>query len=138
SVTGHHTADETRRAVLATARLLEELGHHVEEIPMPVGRQLINDFTLYWGCVSFMVVRFGGREMSPDFEPAQMDNLSKGLAAAYRARSGSTPQTLLSLRRCAYKYARVCRTHDVVLCPVLSHTTPRLGYLSPAQDYAQL
>ena len=28
--------------------------------------------------------------------------------------------------------------HEVVLSPVLSHTTPRLGYLAPTVDFADL
>ena len=32
-------------------------------------------------------------------------------------------------------YARVFEQYDLVLSPVLAHTTPRLGWLSPAQDF---
>ena len=46
-----------------------------------------------------------------------------------------TPLVIYRLRKSRDDYARVFRHYDVVLSPVLAHTTPELGYLSPAQDF---
>ena len=42
------------------------------------------------------------------------------------------------LRRSWREYARAFENYDVVLSPVLAHTTPKLGYLSPTQPFETL
>lgn len=138
SITSNPTDAETRAAITATANTLSGLGHTVEEVPMPVAPRFIDDFTLYWGFLSYVITRFGGRSMSPRFDASQVDRLSKGLAAMYRRNLASTPGMVYRLRRTAREYARAFASYDLVLSPVLAHTTPPLGYLSPAQDFDQL
>ncbi len=138
SVTGVPTDDETRKSVQATADLLDSLGHHVEEASLPVDATFMNDFRLYWGFLSFAVLTGGKRMFGPSFERTGTDNLSRGLDALYRKHLAQTPRMLYRLRRSANAYSRMFRNYDVVLSPVLSHTTPKIGYLSPAQDFDTL
>src|SRR5690606_36738358 len=67
-----------------------------------------------------------------------MDGLSRGLREMYVARWRSTPGVLRRLKRTRFAYAAAFRGLDVILSPVLAHTTPRLGHLSPAVPYATL
>ncbi|PTR25585.1 amidase [Rhodococcus sp. OK519] len=138
SVTGVPTDDETRKSVQATADLLDSLGHHVEEAALPVDTGFMNDFKLYWGFLSFAVLSGGKRMFGPSFDRAGTDNLSRGLDALYRRHLAQTPRMLYRLHRSARTYARMFQTYDVVLSPVVSHTTPKIGYLSPAQDFDTL
>lgn len=138
SVTAVPTDDETRKAVAATADLLDELGHHVEEASLPVGPAFMRDFKLYWGFLSFAILTSGKRMFGPTFDAAHTDNLSRGLDAMYRRHMVETPRMLYRLRHTARVYARMFQTYDVVLSPTLGHTTPKLGYLSPAQDFDTL
>ncbi|MDH6282257.1 amidase [Prescottella agglutinans] len=138
SVTGVPTDVETRDSVRSTADLLDKLGHHVEEATLPVGEEFMHDFKLYWGFLSFALLTGGKRMFGPTFDPAKTDNLSRGLDAMYRKRMIETPRMLYRMQRTARTYARMFQTYDVVLSPVLSHTTPKLGYLSPAQDFDTL
>lgn len=135
SVTGVPTDDETRKAVASTAELLDELGHRVEEAALPVGPAFMRDFKLYWGFLSFAILVGGKRMFGPTFDAAKTDNLSRGLDAMYRRHLVETPRMLYRLRRTAHDYARMFDTYDVILSPVLGHTTPELGYLSPAHDF---
>ena len=135
SVTGIPTDDETRSAVQSTADLLDKLGHHVEEAPLPVDTAFMHDFKLYWGFLSFAILTGGKRMFGPTFDAAKTDNLSRGLAAMYRRHMRETPRMLYRLQRTTRAYARTFQRYDVVLSPVLAHTTPRIGYLSPAQDF---
>lgn len=135
SITGHATDADTRATVEATARLLESMGHTVEEMPLPVKQSFASDFGIYWGMLSFLVGTFGKKIMSPDFDASKMDNLSKGLAALYKKNFLKTPMVLYRLKKTRDEYARVFRQYDLVLSPVLAHTTPKLGWLSPAQDF---
>lgn len=138
SVTGVPTDDETRKSVQATADLLDSLGHHVEETALPVGTEFMHDFRLYWGFLSFAVLTGGKRMFGPTFDAARTDNLSRGLDALYRGHMVETPRLLYRLQRSARLYSRMFHTYDVILSPVLSHTTPKIGYLSPAQDFDTL
>lgn len=137
SITGPSDA-ETRATVLATARLLESLGHDVFEIPLPITLRFVDDFSIYWGMLSFLVSTFGTRVIHPEFDASRLDNLSRGLAALYRRNMLKTPLVLYRLKKLWGDYARAFRDYDVVLSPVLAHTTPEIGHLSPAQDFDAL
>lgn len=138
SVTGHRTDEATRTTVTATAHLLEGLGHQVEEFPLLVRRSFADDFSIYWGMLSFLITTFGARIMSPDFDASKLDKLTRGLGVLFKKNIWKTPAVLYRLRRSAREYARVFERYDVVLSPVLAHTTPKLGYLSPEHDFEVL
>ena len=138
SVDGTATDDETRACVLATAQLLEDLGHHVEPAPLPVSSRFADDFSLYWGLLGLLVTMTGPRVFHPEFDTSLTDNLTQGLAADCRRQLLRVPGVLLRLRRSTAAYRRAFLRHDVLLSPVLCHTTPRLGHLSPALPFEEL
>ncbi|MDP2228567.1 MAG: amidase [Moraxellaceae bacterium] len=138
SITGHATDADTRATVAATAALLEAQGHRVEEMPLPITAQFADDFSTYVGMLSFLVSSFGQKLFSPEFDSKKLDNLSVGLAALYRRNALRTPMVIYRLRRSQQQYAKAMKSYDAVLSPVLAHTTPTLGWLSPEQDFEQL
>lgn len=137
SITGHPTDDETRTAVLDTARLLERLGHTVEELPPPSEPDFIDDFTLYWGLLAFTLSHAGGL-LFAGWDPERLDGLTRGLAEDFRRRRRRLPGTIRRLRASREVYAQALGGVDGVLCPVVAHVTPPIGYLSPEQPYEQL
>jgi amidase len=138
SVSGTATDDETRKAVEETARLLEDLGHRVEEIPVPpVAEQFAEDFARYWGLLGFLITATG-RALGPDWDASKTENLTKGLAKRCRQELAKTPGVLIRLRHSTKEYRKAFETHDVLLTPVLSHTTPKLGHLSPTLEFEEL
>ncbi|REH39006.1 amidase [Paraperlucidibaca baekdonensis] len=138
SITGQATDAATRETVEATARLLESLGHRVDVIELPIRDSFADDFSQYWGLLSFLLSTFGTKLMGPDFDKSLTDNLSKGLAQFYREHIWRTPMMLWGMKRVAADYAKIFRGCDVVLSPVLAHTTPKLGHLSPTQSFESL
>ncbi|WP_024796046.1 amidase [Tomitella biformata] len=138
SITGIPTDGETRAAVAHTADLLAGLGHHVEEAAIPVGESFIEDFSVYWGFLSFAIATGGKQMYGPSFNSNHTDTLSKGLAVMYRKKMAKTPQVLYRLRRTYRQYAEMFQQFDVVLSPVVAHTTPEIGFLSPEQGYEEL
>jgi amidase len=137
TVTGTPTDDETRAAVSATAELLSGLGHHVETMPPTMDEQFAEDFVLYWGFLGFMTSKAGGRVFA-GMDPSRLDSLTIGLADYYRAHRRETVGAFARLRRSQRAYAGALAGFDAVLTPVLAGTTPRIGYLSPTQPFAQL
>ena len=138
SITGEPTCDDTRKVVEDTVALLEELGHEVRPVPLPVSKRFEEDFSLYWGFLSYMVGRFGHRMLSPDFDASALEGLSTGLARLYQRNIWSTPGVLWRLRKTQKQYAAGMRGVDAVLSPVLAHATPRLGHLHPEVPFEEL
>lgn len=138
SVTGAGVDEPTRAAVEHTARLLEKAGHIVEPIALPVTEQFADDFTLYWALLADMLCSAGKIVLDRSFDPARTDGLTRGLRAHHRSNLRRTPGAVRRLRRIPQQYAQMFARHEVVLSPVLAHTTPRLGYLSPTQPFEQL
>jgi amidase len=138
SITGHRTDEPTRTAVSSTARLLESMGNKIEEMPLPIRKTFADDFSIYWGMMSFLIAVFGKRVMSPDFDASKLDNLTNGLSRLYKRNLWKTPAVLYRLRRLRHEYAAIFASYDVVLSPVLAHTTPKLGYLSPEHEFEVL
>ena len=138
SPSGVVTDPETRAAVEHTAELLESLGHHVEEVDPPVDDTFGEDFALYWGLLGYAITATGSRIMDPDFDATKTDNLTRGLAKMFRKELLRTPGMLYRLRRSTRRYRQAFVSHDVILSPVLGHTTPRIGHLSPTLDFEVL
>jgi amidase len=138
SVNGAPVDAETRAAVERTASVLEKAGHVVEPLELPFTSQFEADFVQYWGLLAHLNGLTGRLLIDRSFDTSQFDGLTKGLAAHHRANLVRTPGALRRLKRAPQTYARMFDKHEVVLSPVLSHVTPRLGHLSPTVPYDQL
>lgn len=132
-------ADATTCAAVAdTAQRLEGLGHQITEVPPPVSRQFVDDFALYWGVLASLVTARGKRMLGRDFDTAKLDTLTLGLRRHLRRRLAGLPGALWRLRRSGDDYASAFTSCDVILSPVVAHTTPKIGYLSPDQPFESL
>ncbi len=135
SIAGDPTCPQPRAAVEATAKQLSDLGHHVEMARIDLPQRFVDDFLLYWAMLAFFVSKFGRALFPQGFDGQQLDPLSQGLARYYRQRFLKTPGMLRQLRQSQARYAEVFNQYDVVLTPVLAHTTPELGYLGADVDF---
>lgn len=135
SIAGDATCPQTRAAVEATGKRLAGLGHHVDVAHIDLPRRFVDDFLLYWAMLAFFVSKFGRVLFPQGFDSKQLDPLSQGLARYYRQRFVRTPGMLRQLKQSQAHYAQVFSQYDVVLTPVLAHTTPELGYLGADVDF---
>lgn len=138
SVGGRQPDAVTRDAVIATANRLEQLGHHVEEVPLPIGDRFADDFADYWAFLAFSLTRLGGSTFGDGFDAAQTDPLTQGLARRYRQRFWRTPGVWWRLRRSAAEWQTALNGFDAVLTPVLGHATPPLGHLNAGNGFDTL
>lgn len=129
---------QTRRTVEQNARLLEELGHRVEPADPPVDARFGDDFARYWSLLALLISLGGRRVMHRDFDAAATENLTQGLAGRARRELRKLPGTILRLRATTALYRQVFQEYDVVLSPVLTHTTPLLGHLDPTLEFEEL
>jgi amidase len=126
------TDDETRAAVLDAVKLLEGLGHRVDELRLPASVETFpEDFIHYWSMLAFFTDRLGKATVSRALDASKLDALSRGLSSHFRRTLHRLPRTMWRLRRAIGEYARFMRDYDVVVSPVLAHTTPLLGHLCP-------
>jgi amidase len=138
SITGTPTCAETRAAVEDVARLMKKLGHRVEPMTLNLPATFIDDFTLYWAMLAFMMGSLGKLILGSDFDSDRLDPFTRGLVQHYRKNLLRTPAALWRLHRSAQLYAEMIKPYDAVLSPVLGHTVPKLGHLNPAQGYDSL
>ena len=131
SINGHKTDDITRQTVEETAQKLEQLGHRVESVPVPVNSAFPEDFALYWALLAFGIRANGKKLLHPAFNKNRTDGLTNGLDKMFRRQFWRLPTALWRLKRSWHDYAHAVAGFDAVLTPVLGHTPPALGHLSP-------
>lgn len=135
SIAGEPTDAETKSAVDETAALLASLGHDIRDITIPTDQTFVRDFIHYWALMAFSTQHFGGRVTGSPFDKSKTDSLTKGLARQFVRRPWLTPLSIRGLKRSERQYREAFTDLDIVLSPVLGHTTPELGYLSPAAGF---
>jgi amidase len=138
SVHGLHTDPEVAEALRATGKLLESLGHHVEEIEAPVPESFVEDFLSYWCVFATYFSVTGRRTLDPSFDRSRLENLTRGLARNGARKAYRLPLALARLRWSHLISARFFRGYDVGLTPVLARPTAELGWLDPNLPYELL
>ncbi|MGL6234682.1 MAG: amidase [Segniliparus sp.] len=131
------TDPQTRAATERAAALLESLGHVVEPFSPPLLSSFKTDFQDYWSFLAFAIAK-GGRQMFEGFDPDGLDPLTLGLARRFARRAYRAPLFLARLAAAGRVYERGFGQVDVILTPVLTHVTPRIGFLTPDQDPEEL
>jgi amidase len=129
---------ETANALNKTAKLLEILGHDVEHFRLPVATSFVDDFSHYWGFLSFLLQSFGKPLFGSSFDASELDNLTIGLSKLYKKNFYKTPLFIHRLNKIQQQYQQIFQQYDVLLSPVLAHTTPKLGYISPQLPFEEL
>ncbi|WOC12699.1 amidase [Gordonia sp. MP11Mi] len=137
-ITGRLLDAPTDRAVNDAAELLESLGHRVEKIPLPVDRSFVDDFADYWAMMAFGIDRFGGNTVGKGFDRSQLDPFTQALSARFFRHFYRLPFALRRLNKATAEFRGLCDRFDVILSPTLAHTTPKIGYLSPTDDFDEV
>ena len=133
---GRSATPEVTELTQKTAALLESLGHHVEEAALPIAPTFQEDFLLYWGTLAFFLSRNGRRMHGPTWNPARLDNFTRGLAGHSSRRLHKLPVAVARLRGARRSAERFYTSYDVHLSPTTASETPQIGHLDPMQDYA--
>ncbi len=122
---------ECKNAVEETAKLLEEMGHHVEEIALPYDGYLMADcyFTLYFGQVRALLLHAKeqtGIEVKKELmeiETWMLNILGKKIDA------GAYACSLLKWNKLARDMAKFHERFHLLLTPTIATPPPRLGEL---------
>ena len=125
-------------AVRDSGKLLESLGHRVDEIEPPVPESFVEDFLHYWSLLSTGLLAGGRRMLDPSFDRRRTENLTRGLARHGVRKAYRVPLTVARLRLSQRISAQFFDGYDAGLTPVLGRTTPEIGWLDPNQPYDAL
>ena len=132
---GRAATPEVAEQTLRTAVLLEELGHHVEEVAAPAPASFADDFLLYWASLAAASLVGGRSQHGRTFDRTRLDELTHGLGEHVRRHLVRLPGAVARLRRTAGVSARFHERHDVLLTPTLATPTPLVGHLAPGLGY---
>jgi amidase len=125
----------TVTAVRGAAELCARLGHHVEEVDVPIDDTFGPDFLRYWGLLALALKRGGGSIFGPGFDGSRTDAFTTGLSRMVAAQLPRLPASLRRLRRLAREHEQLYERMDVLLSPVTAHEAPPIGYLGPDVDF---
>jgi amidase len=132
---GRAASPEVVELTLKTARLLEELGHEVDQVPHPAPASVPDDFLLYWAMLAATIVRTGRRGFGPTWDRTRLDHLTLGLERHCRRGLHRLPGAIRRLRQLSRVSAQFHEGYDVALSPTLALETPLVGHLSPTADF---
>ncbi|MFB8282289.1 amidase [Nocardia colli] len=122
---------EAVRAVEATAALLEQLGHHVEQAaPRMDSRQMAHDFMTVW--TANLAARLAQARKLSGASDSDFDLTTRVVAAGGRAHSATT---LIEAHGRWNTYTRALsefhETYDLLLTPTLAEPPLRIGQTKP-------
>jgi amidase len=126
---------DTVAAVRSTGALLEDLGHHVEEVGPPVGDEFAMDFLRYWALLAFVLHRSGSAAYGEGFDGAQVEELTKGLSGMLTRQADRVPGSLRRLRRLSRNPDAGFDRYDLFLSPVTGYPAPPIGHLGPDVEF---
>jgi amidase len=121
---------EHRDAALDAGRVLQSLGHAVEEVPCPIPAREMDDFLLYWGLVAWMQLSSAKFVMHRGFDLAQVEPFSLGMARTFTSQRLAALAATRRLRGFTRRYTQALQGWDLLLCPTTASPAPPLGKLS--------
>lgn len=131
-------APAVKNALEETSRLCASLGHHVESAQLPVrGEEFYTHFMVAWSAGAARVWKMAQAQgLDPE---AVLEPWTLHLAAHFRAQAPEAgPKAAAYFADLTREFARFFTRYDVMLTPVVNDEPPRLGYLGPAVDGAQM
>ncbi|MFT5355201.1 MAG: amidase [Polyangiales bacterium] len=123
--------EDNQRVAREAAKLCEELGHHVEEIPCPAAGSLNDDFTLYWAMIGWLQVVGGKVLVHRDFDTKNVEPWTKEMGRFFRSQPLRAFHAVRRLRRFERDYNQLMERYDVLISPTLAAPPPKLGHLAP-------
>src|ERR1043165_2103684 len=128
---GHQDAD-TYSAQQQTAQLLQQLGHTVEQIDVPINiDEMAEHYLNYYGMMAYLVSHMGRVIFKASVDHGQLEPFTLGLSKRFKSNPLQLPRSIRALRQACANVERLFEKYDVVMTPVVSHTTPLIGHFSP-------
>ncbi len=138
TLTGAPIHPECRAAVEQTARLLEELGHHVEEaLPAADTSGMMAAWTKIVACGSRLSIESAVRRRGQPLQADEIEGIARGAMAYARTVSGSDYlEAINAVHAYGREMAAFFENHDILLTATLAEPPAPLGRFNhTSEDY---
>ncbi|OWY21845.1 amidase [Sphingobacteriales bacterium UPWRP_1] len=130
---------DTQRTQEETAKLLELLGHRVEQMQFPVDiDRMVSHFLNIYAFHSYMLTHWSTFILNAKVDRSQLEPFTEGLRKRFRANALEFPATLAAMKKLKALAAGLHKNYDIIMTPVLAHKTPKIGYFSPELSYEEV
>lgn len=128
-----HADEDTYRVMMETAKLLESLGHKVEQIKIPVDMgEMMYHYLNYYGFLSFVQTKFGKIMHKTSINQKDLEPFTYGLSNLFKKNILDFPKSVKALKKSVLDVEKqIFDRFDILLTPITSIRTPEIGYLSP-------
>lgn len=128
--------EETYQLQLETAKLLESLGHTVEQIPFPIDADaMIEHFLNYYGLMAYMTSHWGRMVFQSKVDKSKLEPFTIGLAKRFKSNALNLPKSIKELLKGGRECSALFQKYDIIMTPVLAHRTPKIGHFSPELSF---
>ncbi len=136
---GAHQDAETYRVQLETAALLQSKGHTVEQLPLPIDIEaMTNHYLMYYGFLAYMISHHGRLVLGTKVNHEVLEPFTLGLSKKFKDNKLKLPRSIKTLRQVGADTEKLFDTYDIIMTPVLAHTTPQIGHFSPNLSYEEV
>jgi len=136
---GAHQDADTHRVQLETAALLKSLGHTVEQLPLPIDVEAMTDhYLMYYGFLAYMISHHGRLVLGTKVNHEVLEPFTLGLSKKFKDNKLKLPRSIKTLRQVGVDTEKLFDTYDIIMTPVLAHTTPQIGHFSPDLSYEEV
>jgi amidase len=127
------TDDDTFKVLLDTVKLLESLGHEVEQIAIPINiDEMTHHFLNYYGFLAFIMTKLSRIMVKSKIHKDDLEPFSYGLTNVFLKNIAEFPKSVQILKKTMQDFDnKIMSRFDVLLTPVTSIRTPEIGYFSP-------
>jgi len=134
-----HQDDDTYRTQMETAKLLQSLGHHVEQIPVPIDIDSMSGHYLnYYGFLAYLLSHWGKVVLQATVDQGQLEPFTIGLGRQFKMNALKMPGSIRLLRKTGKYAEQLFEKFDLIMNPVVSHKTPQIGYFSTQLPYEEI
>lgn len=136
--TGYRDAD-TQNTLMANAKLLESLGHHVDIVTPPyVIGDYVDDFLCYYGLMATVLRDLSGLVLTGKVDKQKLEVFTHGVSGFFKKNMFKLPKNLRRMRTAGRELESLFDTYDIIVTPVLAQTTPKIGYLAADLPYDEI
>lgn len=135
---GHQDAD-THRVQLETVAILQSLGHTVEQLPLPIDVDAMADhYLMYYGFLAYMISHQSRLVLGTKVNREALEPFTLGLSEKFKDNKLKLLRSIKTLRQVGVDTEKLFDKYDVIMTPVLAHTTPQIGHFSPTLSYEEV
>ena len=133
---GAYQDADTHRVQIETVALLQSLGHTVVQMPLPIDVETMTEhYLLYYGFLAYMLSHHGRLVLGAKVNHDVLEPFTLGLSKKFKDNKLKLPRSIKTLRKVGVDTEKLFDSFDIIMTPVLAHTTPEIGHFSPNHSF---